>query len=375
MRGDFWYPYAGLQDAANRLRGYADKAIGPTCGVVWSDGRSVALLRADQAPPGQHGVYLNVLRREVSAPRPAPPPYPSDSTFLRRAEQALERVLETVGEGEAANEEVQRGASEAALGAVRDHVWEPAHEFLLRHKKIADGVGVGVDVLGVVAGLVFIAALSPAIGTVAVVAGGLALAGSGILLVADSLVFFPEVSGHEGFSKKMDDSPWIETARIVGTGMTLVDVPVGGVRAVMDVGEFATKARASIGAAQKTDVLAEAARARVAKISNPLKHPSPVQRRLHKVKVLALQADAQRLSAQQATTKMHWVAGRDVGASFVGTPAGTALLVGAPPSIILSQAQKRRDEAYQHSLEPAGGMPADVKLEMRTSAVQRMHRP
>ena len=40
--------------------------------------------------------------------------------------------------------------------------------------------------------------------------------------------------------------------------------------------------------------------------------------------------------------------------------------------MVLSQAQKEDDERYGKSLEPAGGLPKDMRLEVRVSGVQKV---
>ena len=49
--------------------------------------------------------------------------------------------------------EIQQGQAQLAMGqavdhAVESHIWLPVHDFLIRHKLLADGVGVALDVVG-----------------------------------------------------------------------------------------------------------------------------------------------------------------------------------------------------------------------------------
>lgn len=367
----FWSPYADMHEAATRIGRFADKAFGPGCGIFFSDGRSVALLRRAHLDAHGAGRYLNVLCTHISAPHPPPAGPAAASGFRARAERFFGEFLQASGEAELTNARLQHEAAEAAIKAVHDKVWEPAHNYLLAHKKFADGVGVAADVLGVFAGAVFVVALGPevvgALGLAAVATGISAALGSTLLLVADGRVFIPEIMGDEETSRRVENQPFTQWARIIGTAMTLVDIPVGGPRALVEVGRRGGEARVALSAARKSDTMAEAARARAAGVVHPRKHPTEVQRWRHRANVLARQAEHHRTEAESLANRMRWVAGRDVGASFVATPTGTALLVGSPPSMVLSAKQKEADEAFK-LLEPEHGMPADIRLEMRTSS-------
>ncbi|QYE33959.1 hypothetical protein KZX46_14150 [Polymorphobacter sp. PAMC 29334] len=279
------------------------------------------------------------------------------------------QVMELEGQAEIDNAQAQMAMSQAVVGAVRDNVWEPAHRYLLRHKKVADGVGVAVDAIGVVAGAAFVIALSPELGALAIVTGAAAGIGSIMLLFADGSVFVPELLGNKTMSEKQESAQWVQWFRIIGTGLTLFDIPVGGARALVEVGKLSREAREALIGAESSDKLTALARERVEGIHNPTKHPGPVNRRMHKVRVLARQAEAHRQAALNLTHRMRVVAARDVTASFVATPVGTGLLVGSPPAMVLSERQRTADENYLKLLEPEHGMPKDVKFEMRASAV------
>ena len=372
---DLFYPYASLQDATVRLGRFADRAVDARCGLTWSDGTTMSVLRHAQRGADGYGTYLNVLRLHITAPPPPPPPPAKAHGFIARAEAVFWHAMELEGEAEIDSAQAQMAASQAMFGAVRDNVWEPAHQYLLRHKKLADGLGVAVDVIGVIAGVAFVVALTPALGGLAIATGVAAGAGSLLLLFADGSVFVPEMLGNEAMSQRYENAQWVQWARIVGTGMTLIDIPVGGARALIEVGRLGREAREAMLGAGSSEKLAALARQRVESIHNPSRHPGPVNRRMHKVRVLARQADAQRESAVQLTHKMRVIAARDVTASFVATPIGTTLNVLSPPANVLSERQEAADKNFLKSLEPEGGMPADVKLEMRASAVGKAAKP
>jgi hypothetical protein len=44
----FWYPYADFSEARSRLTGFADATVGPQCGISFSDGINICVVR-------QHG--------------------------------------------------------------------------------------------------------------------------------------------------------------------------------------------------------------------------------------------------------------------------------------------------------------------------------
>jgi hypothetical protein len=73
------------------------------------------------------------------------------------------------------------------------------------------------------------------------------------------------------------------------------------------------------------------------------------------------------LSGQLARTRYF-----DVPAALGATPAGAALIAATSPAVATSKSQQERDDNYLKSLEPAGGMPRDVKLQMRPSTVGKV---
>lgn len=368
---DFWYPYKGMQDAARRIGPFANKAVNPSCGISWSDGHQVAVLRRAQ-PVGDGGAqWFNILRYQVSAP--PPPPKPSQpSGFVAKAEAFFWSVMQAQGEAEIAEAQANQAAGEALYKGVRDNVWEPTHKFLLRHKVLADGIGVAIDVVGVIAGIAFVIGFAPEIGIVAAVAGFSAAAGSTLLAVADGRVFAAEATGHKALSEKWEHSSFTQWARLVGTVMTLADLPVGGVRSLAEIKALKIEAAEATEAAGHLDTAAAAARDRVAAIRNPGKHPGPVAYRMRRAKKLAQQAEAHRQDATALTQKARVTGALESFPAFGATPAGTALLAAAPPAMLLNQGQKAADDAYTKSLEPEGGMPHDVKLEVRISKTQKV---
>jgi hypothetical protein len=74
-----FYPYKNLQDALAYLGPYADGTVARGCGISYTDGAHLSVLRR---PFGSH-LWLNVWRRHVAAPRPAPSRPQNPSTLQR----------------------------------------------------------------------------------------------------------------------------------------------------------------------------------------------------------------------------------------------------------------------------------------------------
>ena len=331
----------------------------------------LAVLR--RAHPDGYGraQWFNVLAQHVSAPPPPPRPA-APSGALAKVEAFFWSVMEQEGKAEMAQADAQAAAGQAIYQAARDDVWEPTHRFLQRHKMLADGIGVAIDVVGVIAGVAFVVAFSPEIGAVAAVTGFAAAGGSFLLAGADGAVFATEVTGHKETSEKIENSRVTQWVRIAGTVMTLVDIPVGGIRSLTEVKALRVESAEALNEAREADEAAQLARERVERIRNPSKHPGPVQRRTRKVKLLAEQAEAHRKEAEAMSRKMRVTTGRDSFAAFGATPAGAALITAAPPAMVLTQAQKAADDKYGKSLEPENGLPKDMRLEVRVSGVQKV---
>ena len=368
----FWAPYLNQGDATRRICGFADGALNTACGVTFSDGLSLAVLRQAHADGRGRSQWFNVLAMHVAAPPSAPKPAPQG--FVAKAEAFFWSVMEEEGEAQIAQGQAEAAAGQAIYQGVRDNVWEPAHRFLIRHKVLADGIGVAIDVIGVLAGVAFVVAFSPEIGAVAAVTGFAAAGGSFLLAGADGAVFATEVTGNKEASEAIESSKVTQWVRIAGTIMTLVDIPVGGVRSLAEVKALKIESAEALNQARESEEAAALARERVNKIRNPSKHPGPVARRSHKVKHLAQQAESHRQEAEALSRRMKVTAGRDGFAAFGASPAGAALISAAPPAMVLSQAQKEDDERYGKSLEPAGGLPKDMRLEVRVSGVQKVAR-
>lgn len=367
---NFWYPYTGPGDAAARIGHFADRQIGVGSGITWSDGQRVAILRRPHMSAG-HATVLNVLRTHVAA---APPPArpATASSFVDRAKAMFWHIMEIEGQAQIANSQAQIAGAQAMTHWAHDDVWEPAHRWLIGHKKTADGLGVAIDVIGVAAAVVFVISFAPEIGALAIATGAIAATGSTLLFIADGAVFGTEMLGHKETSESIENNRIVQWTRIIATGMTLVDVPIGGSRALVEIGKLGREVEAGASAARAGKEAEAAARARIGKISNPAKHPVPVARRTRQLNRIVDQVAKQHAATHKLSNDLARTRYFDAPAALAATPAGAALITTAPPALALSQRQRGRDENYLKLLEPAGGMPRDVKLEMRASAVGKV---
>lgn len=377
----FWYPYNDPHEAALRLGVFADQHVGPICGITYSDGRQVALLRRPRTGGGHPATYLNVLCHRgipapVAKPHQAPPP-----GFMQQAEAfawAVLKINHLAPEDLRADAEAIGAAATKVWRAGRDNIWEPAHRWMIdpRHKSYVDGLGVAMDVVGVIAGVGFFLAFSPALGAVAITTGVAAAVGSGLLLVADGLVWGTEVSGHKDWSEHLENSKAIQWMRIVGTIGALADVAVGGPRALKELQKLGREIDEGLEAAGAMEARMAAARARAGQIRRA--HPDKANKLRHQANVIARDAAEHRAKLQQVARRGHLQAARDLGAGYGATPVGAGLFAGSPPSMLLTERQRHADEVFLHSmeaklhpLEPHGGMPRDAHLEMRVSFLKR----
>ncbi len=372
----FWYPYSNFDEARSRLCAFADATVGPQSGVSFCDGVNIGVLRQPATGTGGNLLWLNVLTQHVAAP---PPPAAAPQGKWGKLKAFFWNAMEIQGEAEMQQGQAQLAMGEAIDSAIEKHIWLPVHDFLLRHKLLADGVGVALDVVGVVAGAVFIVAALPEIaggavvvGTLGLVTGVSAFAGSIVLMGLDGTVFGLEVSGDKGRAEEVENNKTVQWLRIGATVMVLPDVAVGGVRALGEIGKLGSEAREAATASSEAARNAAAARERVAKIANPEKHPGRVNRRMRKVTAFERAAEAQAKAAQDAHDRIRGTVLKDLGVVPGATLGGTGLLVGAPPDVLLSPEQRERDEQYRKLLAPNGGMPKDVKMEMRVIAQQKV---
>ncbi len=69
--------------------------------------------------------------------------------------------MEIEGGAEAQSAEAQMAATQAMTQEFQDQVWQLVHQFLLRHKLMADTAGIALDTVGVIAGVAFFFLAAP----------------------------------------------------------------------------------------------------------------------------------------------------------------------------------------------------------------------
>lgn len=364
-----FYPYKGAHDALAHLGPYADATVGHGCGISYSDGRLVSVLRR---PTGSQHAWLNVWRRNVSAPHPIPAKH-QDTGFWHGVGEFFEHAIEAYGEQQMRQAEMEAAGSRAMADAIDRHVWQPAHAWLLKHKVFADALAVTADVVGVIAGVVVICVAGPEIAVGAAIVGGLAITGSAVLAVIDGNVLAAEMNGDEAKVKRIEGSETVQWIRIIATAATLPDMAVGGVQAIRDVGKLPEEISEAKTVVRTLTDASDAQRARAAKIANPAKHVHKVQQRLSRANRLAKEAAAHAKLAATRARQLGAAKGGIVG-SYVATPTGATLFAGLPPEIMLTEAQSKRDAQLLKSITPEGGMPRDARLDMRVTSLTPTHR-
>ena len=373
MLAGFWSPYEDFNEARTKLCRLADAAAGPACGGSFSDGASISVLRQATGSEGR-SMWLNVLSQHVAAPRPAAPTAPASGT-LGKLKAWFWRAMEMQGEVEMQNAQMQMAGSQAMAQEFRDHVWEPTHEFLLRHKLLADTVGIALDVVGVAAAVVFVVAAAPELAAAAlagsVVAGvGLATGASAsigavVLFVVDGAMYGAEISGNDAIAKKMDDSPTIGWIRIGATLMLLPDLPVGGLRALKEIGQTAGEASEAVARTAEAQRLTGNANRDLRNVTNPSRHPVEVARQMDRVRKYQSEAAAQAKLVDAANAKIRLLFVRDVALFPGGTTGGAALMAAAPPGVALSESRRQRDEELLKAIAPEKGFPKNARLDIR----------
>ena len=273
------------------------------------------------------------------------------------------------------NAQIQMAGSQAVAQEFRDHVWEPSHAFLLRHKLLADTAGIALDVVGVAAAIVFVFAAAPELAAAAaagsVVAGiGLATGtvastGAIVLFGIDSTIYGAEITGHEAYAKTIDDNPTIGWVRIGATIMLLPDLPVGGLRALKEIGTTAGEASEALAKTSNAERLTGNATRDLKNVTNPSRHPAEVARQMDRVRKYQAEAAAQSKLVDAANAKIRLLFARDVALFPGATAGGAALMSASPPGVALSQAQKQRDEDLLKSIAPEKGFPKDARMDIR----------
>ena len=372
----FWAPYDSFEEARAKLCRFADAVGGPALGVTLSDGRAICALRKGVPSQGRT-LWLNVLTRHVAAPAPTPPAAASKTGGLKAW---FWRAMELEGAAEIQNAQAQMAASQAVATGIHDHVWEPAQEFLHRHKLLADTAGVALDVVGVAAAAVFVFVAAPELlaaavaGSVAagvgLLTGSAATVGATVLFGIDGFVYGAEVSGHNAFAKKIEDNPTIGWIRVGATVMLLPDLPVGGVRALKEIGATTAEAGEALGKTVKAQRSISNAQRDLRNVTNPSRHPAEVARQLARVDTYASEATVQMKKVEAANARVRILLARDMALFPGATVGGAALMAANPPDVGLNRTPQTNSQ-----IMPAKGWPKDVRMDMRIMGYSSAARP
>ncbi len=366
----FWYPYLD----------FADATIGPHAGISFSDGNRISVVRRPSGGGADCRIlWLNVLAQHVALP---PPPTPPATGIRGKLAAWFWRAMEIEGEAEIQSAQAQLAASQALEQGLYDRAWEPAHKFLIRHKLAADTAGVVLDAVGVAAGIVFfvvaapeLIAAGPVMAAAGLITGTAAAMGAFVLFAVDGRIYVAEISGDEATAARLENNQQVQWVRIGATLMLLPDLAVGSLRSLTEVGKLGNEAREASAGSAEAMRSAATARARVAKIRHPERHLGPVSRRMRKVRVFEREAKAQSQAVSDANSRIRTIKIRDLYLFQGTTLAGSALMTAAPPAAAESIEQRQLDEEYEKTLIPKGGMPNDVRIEMRVVGVSSPRSP
>ncbi len=365
-----WGPYGTKNWADACLSRFANEVFGYRTGVAWADPYGAVVLRPPAYDDDGLGLMLCVGNHGVVPPKPKREKPPG---FAQRVGDVLMRLMADYGRQQMRQALMQQEASKALGDAVVEHVWKPVHEFLEEHKVLADGVAVGLDALGVLAGaglMIAVVTGAVALSPLALGAGVAAAAGSVVLLAIDGTVFSFEARGEMARAEAIEDEPVIQWARIGATVLLLPDLAYGGIRALREVKALPSEIKESKALVGEDLEAAARQRERAGLVRNPEKHPAPVQRHQARANRLERAAAAAQDKAREAQQKLALVIARDLPASWVGAPAAAGLLIGSPPRML------RRDDAGRpfdtsaiRLLAPPGrhgeltaGLPANLEL-------------
>ena len=194
--------------------------------------------------------------------------------------------------------------------------------------------------------------------------GTVASTGAIILFGLDGAVFRAEIFGQDAIAKKIEDNSTVGWLRIGATIMLLPDLPVGGVRALKEIGMTAGEASAAMARMGEADVQTGKAARDLRNVTNPSRHPTEVARQMDRVRKYQAEAEVQSKLVEQANGKIRRLFARDVLLFPSATAGGAALMTAAPPGVVLSPAQKAQDEDFIKSISPAEGM-KDARLDIR----------
>jgi hypothetical protein len=227
-----WGPYATQGEASFYLGDFADKAIGPGMGLIWSDGTACSLLRKPRYDADGFGNSLIVeWHGGLGPPKPSKPP-----TLLQRIAKVFEDAMTAYGEAE-----IAQGEAQMAMGQeISD--W-------FANKDNEHTVGLIFDVIGVVSVvMLFVPGVGEAemgliaaarAGEVMLTAGRItaiaAGTGAGLGAFVDGKYLYLRHFDGAQAAKDWDESPQAVTMSLAAAILALPDFAVGGVMTIRDL--------------------------------------------------------------------------------------------------------------------------------------------
>ncbi|WP_206958098.1 hypothetical protein [Trinickia acidisoli] len=224
-----WKPYCHRPDATFHLSKFASNVLGHDTGVIFFDGAGAARLKS--AVPDQDGDTTDLI---VSVQRPPLLPFAFRGTaksqsFAQFAQGQLQGALQDGGKALDATRSAYH-----ALGSVIEH-----------NKTLFDSTNTAIDVLGVITGVLAVAAIGaegaaliPAAFAIASLIGALGL------VVADGTMSYFELTGDKMHKRELENSWAYQLVEAVGPWMAVPDLLLGGPRAVAEQAGTSLKVRA-----------------------------------------------------------------------------------------------------------------------------------
>ena len=112
----------------------------------------------------------------------------------------------------------------------------------------------------------------------------MASTGAIILFGLDGAVFGAEFFGQDAIAKKIEDNSTVGWLRIGATLMLLPDLPVGGIRALKEIGTTVGEASEALAKTTEADAMTARASRDLRNVTNPARHPAEVAGQMDRVR-------------------------------------------------------------------------------------------
>ncbi|CAB3727542.1 hypothetical protein [Trinickia soli] len=343
-----WEPYCHRPDAEFHLSKFASEVLGHDAGVIFFDGSGATRLKS--AMPDRDGDTTDLI---VSVARP--PLFPV--AFQGKAQSqsfghfAHDRIQATWPSADGVLTEARQAYSRATA---------PVARFIEGRKTVFDSVSTAVDVLGVMSGILAVAAI-PAEG-VAFAAALSILAGTAsiALFVEDGQMLYFELTGDEMRKRQLANSWTYQLVESVAPWLALPDLAFSGLRTIKETARTALKVTALADRAEAATQRLASQRDAIAAYKEA--HATKLEQSHIKTKTQRMQAKANRLTSdmRRTQTKLDAMSRKLKLLRTIGLPAyaGSAYGLGVyavdPPD--LQKAYQAVGDAVQgmgtHTTEP-----------------------